>query len=150
MFNFKDKMIHQAVQKIQAQMILRHTSQYAWGPREIPEEYRCFKYCHRDVLEIINNEHLHLAYQRWRMMSGGFDDAIAPIRRVNQIMSQNSLHLCCDFKLVEEIKRTATTLKLSNEQLFARVMRPFPDFWCNADTMVGMLNIMCTTGMRLK
>lgn len=147
---FKQKMVQQAVQNLQSQITLVHTSQYAYSPREVPKELRCFKYFHRDVLEIINNENLHLAYQRWRMMSGGYEDAIAPIRRVHQIMTQNSFHLKCDFKLVQEIKRTAEILKMAPEQIFSRMMAPFPDFWCNADTMVGMLNIMCTTGMRLK
>ena len=147
---FKDKMIAQAVQKLQSQITLVHTSRYAYGPREIPVELRNFKYFHRDVLEIINEEHLHLAYQRWRMMSGGFDEAIAPIRRVNDIMTQNSFHLKCSFRLVEEMKRTAEVLKITPELLFAKMMAPFPGFWCTSDAMVGMLNIMCTTGMRIK
>lgn len=147
---FKDKIIQQSVQKLQAQVVLVHTSRYAYSPREVPEELRCFKYCHKDVLEIINEEHLHLAYQRWRMLSGGYENQIAPIRRVNEIMNTNIMHLKCDVKLVQNIKRVSDVLKIEPEELFMYIMKPFPGLWCTKENMLGMLNIMCTTGMRIK
>lgn len=147
---FRQKMIEDTVKKLSRQIELIHTSRNAWSLREIPSEYRVFRYRHRDVLEIIKEEHLHLAYQRWIMLSGDYDRQITPIRRVHAIMNSNELHLRCELKFIEELNIISRTLGILPEELFSRVISPvIPGFWCSKDNMVKILNLMLD-GLKVK
>lgn len=147
----KEFMITSQVRVLSALLTIEHHSQYPATPVRLRElGVSDFKYNFCDVLQKINEEMLQLAYQRWKMLSGDFENQIAPIRRVNEIMTMDDMYLKCDSRFLDHLTKVSKTLNIPAWELFEKIVQKIcKDFCCTENVFYGMMALMLDGKLRI-